>query len=234
MSDPDESPRSRLLREGPAALSAVELLSLLLLPRSRTEPTTVTAALTLERLGGVRKLARATPLHLTRACGIGPVTAARLTAAFELGRRVSREPLCLKAPLTSSQDVVAAYQAQLTDLSQEHFFVIALDSRNRPLGRVWSARGTMSTCPVQPADIMRVLIQAVAAGALLVHNHPSGDPHPSLEDIVLTQTLAKYLKPIGISLVDHVILSASAHFSFRDSGLLDSDFGADSGESQSR
>jgi len=216
----DEGPRERLQRSGAEALSEAELVSLLLGTGRPGEPVTLLAARLLHEEGGLYPLSKATLLSLMRLSGVGPTKAARLVAAFEIGRRARNRPLSHAQPVSTSTEVAAAYQNRFAHLDQEHFVAIALDARNRPLSEAWSARGTLRSCPIQPSDIFRVLLRETASGVLFVHNHPSGDPRPSFEDMSLTTQLCKASELLGIRVIDHVIIGDPGHFSFLDEGLL--------------
>jgi len=220
MSAFDEGPRERLQRCGAEALSEAELVSLLLGTGRPNEPVTILAARLLHEEGGLYPLSKATLRSLTRLGGVGPTKAARLVAAFEIGRRARQRPLVHTRPISGSAQVAAAYRDRLAHLDQERFVAIALDARNRPLSEAWSARGTLRSCPVQPSDIYRVLLREAASGVLFVHNHPSGDPRPSFQDISLTNQLCKVSELLGISVLDHVIVGDPEYFSFLDEGLL--------------
>ena len=125
------------------------------------------------------------------------------------------------ARIGTSHDVVALEPvADLRDALVEHFLVISLDAKNRPTAWSTIAIGSITACPVAPADIFRFLILAAAPACVVVHNHPSGDPAPSSEDIALTERIVKGARLLGIQVVDHVIVAEASHFSFLDAGLL--------------
>jgi DNA repair protein RadC len=152
--------------------------------------------------------------------GIGPSKAARLVASFELGRRAASRPMTKRSPIRSSRDIVAALTPLLADSEVERFLAIPADARNRPIGRIELAKGGLHACPVSPADAFRSLLRAAASGVVFVHNHPSGDPSPSPEDIALTDRLERAGELVGVRVLAHVILAREGSFSFADAGLL--------------
>jgi DNA repair protein RadC len=157
---------------------------------------------------------------LKRARGVGNGKAARIVAGLELGRRVHAQPLARGARIRSSEDVYRTFGPQLAHLPFEELWAVALDARHRVLARVLLARGGLSACPVTPADVFRPLIREAASALVLVHNHPSGVPEPSAEDLSLTERIAEAGKLLGIALLDHVIVASEGYASLLDAGAL--------------
>jgi DNA repair protein RadC len=215
-----DGPRERMRAVGTEGLSDTELLALLLGTGARDEPVTALAGRILRELGGVSALSRIGAGALEHMSGVGPTKASRIVAAIELGRRVVARPLTRNARIGSSRDVDAALRARLADSDVEHFIAIALDAKNRPTFEVEVARGGLSQCPVSPADVFRALLREAAAGVVFVHNHPSGEPSPSAEDVALTDRLRRAGELLGVNVVDHVIIGREGYFSFLDAGLL--------------
>jgi len=220
MTTPTHGPRERLAQVGQRRLADAELVAILLGTGTSAEPVTVLAARLLVEAGGLDGLARLGPGGLERISGLGPSKAARLVAAVELGRRVVTRPLSRRARLASSKDVDAAFRARLADLDQECFWAIALDAKSRPIRELEIARGGLSSCPVAPADVFRALVREAAASVIILHNHPSGEPTPSADDVALTERLARAGELLGIRLVDHVVIGREGYFSFLDAGLI--------------
>ncbi|MCA9604445.1 MAG: DNA repair protein RadC [Myxococcales bacterium] len=217
---PPEGPRERLRALGPSRLSTAELVALLLGTGTTREPVTVLASRILHDAGGLEGLTRLGPGGLEQLGGLGPTKAARLVAAVELGRRVVERPLTRRTRIGSSRDVDAAYRPRLADLDQELFCAVALDAKSRPVREIEIARGGLSACAVAPADVFRALIREAAASVIVVHNHPSGEPTPSAEDVALTERLARAGELLGIRLLDHVVIGREGYFSFLDAGLI--------------
>lgn len=213
--------RERLRALGIDRLSDAELVTLVLGTGTTREPVAVLAARVLEASRGLRGLSRLGPGALATCSGIGEGKAARLVAAIELGRRAAQhvEP---PARIAASSDVVAWAAPRIADAEVEHFLALALDARQRVVAVVTIGRGTLAACPVSPADAYRLLLREAAAAVVFVHNHPSGDPSPSPEDLTLTNRLIAGGNLLGIKVLDHVIVARSAHFSFLDAGLIHS------------
>ncbi|MEQ8723759.1 MAG: DNA repair protein RadC [Sandaracinaceae bacterium] len=215
-----EGPRERMRVVGTERLSDAELLALLLGTGARAEPVSVLASRILHELGGIAGLRRIGAGALEQLAGVGPTKASRIVAAIELGRRVATRPLPRGERIGSSRDVDAALRPRLADADAERFVAIALDAKNRPVAEVEVARGGLSACPVSPSDVFRSLIKEAAAGVVFVHNHPSGEPSPSAEDVELTERLRAAGELLGVRVLDHVIIGREGYFSFLDAGLL--------------
>lgn len=215
-----EGPRERLRAVGSEGLSDAELLAVLLGTGGRREPVGVLASRVLHELGGIAALSRLGTGALEQLPGVGPTKASRIVAAVELGRRVVTRPLTRGARIGSSRDVDAAMRPRLADADVEHFIAIALDAKNRPIGELAIARGGLSACPVSPADVFRALLREAASGVIFVHNHPSGEPSPSPDDLAITERLRKAGEILGVRVLDHIIIGREGYFSFLDAGLL--------------
>ncbi|MFM2420862.1 MAG: hypothetical protein RL385_5585 [Pseudomonadota bacterium] len=212
-------PREKLSEIGPRALHDEELLAVLLGTGTRDLPAPLLAQSMLSRAGGPQGLLRLGVAELAAQHGIGPGKATRIAAALELGRRASCHPLPRGARLSSSEDVFRAFGPELGSLLHEELWALAVDSRSRVISRCLLARGGLSACPVRPADVFRPLLREGAAGAVLIHNHPSGTAEPSADDLDLTTRIARAGELLGIRLLDHVIVTADGYFSCLDAGL---------------
>ena len=215
-----QGPRERLALYGEQTLSDVELIAVLLGTGAPGEPVGVVAARLLARGGGLHGLRRAGLSALSKEPGVGLGKACRLRAALELGARSQGTRLDPRAPLRSSADVVAAVGPRLRSETRELFLALALDAKNRPLAELLVAVGGLSACAVSPAEVFRLVLREPAAGVIFVHNHPSGEPAPSPEDVAVTKRLAAAGALLGLRVLDHVILGDPGHFSFLDAGLL--------------
>ncbi len=209
--------------KGPEALGDAELLAVLLGTGRADEPVGVLAARLLESAGGLGSLYRLGVAEMVVQSGIGPGKACRISAAFELGRRAAARPLDRGKRVTCSRDVVAALGARLAGAVREHFWVVALDTKNRPLAEIEVAVGGLNACALNPADVFRAVLRQPCASVVLVHNHPSGEPSPSEQDIALTRRLRRAGELIGLAVLDHVIIAEQGYFSFCDAGLLSGD-----------
>lgn len=214
-------PRERLFLHGPASLSDVELLAVLLGTGTAAEPVGVLSARLLSEVGGLSALRRGAPGSLAQLKGLGRAKTARVVAALELGARASCQPLHPSTPIRSSRDVDAALRPRLRDEPREHFIALALDVRHRPLSETVVAIGSLDSCGFTPADAFRGVLRVAANAVVFVHNHPSGEPAPSPEDRAMTRRLQQVAELLGIRLLDHIILGAEGYFSFLDAGLLE-------------
>jgi DNA repair protein RadC len=200
-----ERPRERLWRTGTAALGDCELIALLLGSGVRDRSAITVANELVRAAGGIAPLARASPRELAQVIGIGEARATRVVAAFELGRRAIE--LQQHRPLVGRpEDVYRIVAPRLAGLAQELFLVIGVDIRNGLLDVVECARGSLIGVEVHPREVFRPLVRMAAAGGVLVHNHPSGDPTPSPEDIDLTRRLIEVGGIVGIPIIDHVVI----------------------------
>ena len=200
-----DKPRERLLRCGAHALGDAELLALLLGTGVRDHPVLEVAAELVQSIGGVAALSRASPHELSQIMGVGGARAARIAAAFELGRRAV-ELAHHRKTLGRAGDVYCCLAPRLAGLRQEVFFAIGVDVRNGLLDIVEIARGSIAHVEVHPREVFRPLVRMAAAGGILVHNHPSGDPTPSRADRELTRRMREVGRVLGIPIVDHVVI----------------------------
>ena len=219
----EERPRERLRERGPEALSDAELLAILLVSgASNTGLTALDCSrMLLQEHLNLRNLSRASSAELCRTPGVGPVKASRILAALEIGRRVVSQKRRMGTVFQISQDVFDSYSLKFRDARQEVFTVILLDSKNRYLGEETVALGSLNQSIVHPREVFRPAIQRAAASVILVHNHPSGDPGPSDEDVRVTQRLVEAGKLIGIRVLDHIIVGEGRYFSFFDQRRLE-------------
>lgn len=216
-----ERPRERLWSLGPAALTSGELLAVLMGTGQGGRGVLEVAGRLLELSeGSLRRLAQRPRAELLRAGGIGPAKAARLLAAFELGARTAREERPPVSRIREPEDVVGLFNDRLRDLQVEEFHLLALDSQSQVLREVLITRGLLNSSLVHPREVFRAAIAEAAAGIIVVHNHPSGDPTPSAEDRAVTQQLAAAGRLLDLPLYDHVIIAGDRFVSFATAGLL--------------
>jgi DNA repair protein RadC len=218
----EERPPERLRQGGGEALSDAELLAILLVTgASNTGQKALDCSrMLLQEHLNFRNLARVSCAELCRIPGVGPVKASRILAALEIGRRAVSQKRRMGAVFQISQDVFDTYSVRLRDAKQETFTVILLDSKNRYLREETVALGSLNQSIVHPREVFRPAIQGAAASVILVHNHPSGDPSPSDEDVRVTQRLVDAGKLLGIHVLDHIIVGEGRYFSFFDQRRL--------------
>jgi DNA repair protein RadC len=215
---PEESrPRERLLDGGPDRLSEVELVALVLGSAGPT-PALRTAEELLARFGGAGELARLPARELSR-CGLGAARAARLAAALELGRR-AQTPRLRELSLATPADVFRWARPRLGHLTREVFHVLLLDARHRIVADRRVAEGGLSSCAISPRDVFEPAIREAAPAVIFVHNHPSGDPTPSRDDVALTRRLRDAATMLGVALVDHVVVADGGYVSLLEAGKL--------------
>lgn len=209
LGDLHELPRERLWRLGVPALGDAELIALLLGTGIRDRPVLELSADLVRAIGSIGALSRSPPHELAQFTGIGPARAARLSAAFELGRRAVETSRGRRA-LSCAAEVYRCVAPRLAGVSQELFFAIGVDVRNGVIDIVEVARGSVFHVDVQPREVFRPLVRMAAAGGVLVHNHPSGDPTPSAIDCELTRRMREAGRMIGIPIIDHVVIGGRA------------------------
>lgn len=218
----DERPRERLLRLGPNALSDSELLALVLGTGSAQQDALTLAAQLIAEIGGVDRLIGLEPAQLSRLRGLGLAKACRLSGALSLALRAieRRSRLVREGRFQCSRDIFEHFASRLGLLKHEVFYALGLSSRNEVLRELLVAQGTVNECRVEPQEVFRPLISEGAPRAVLVHNHPSGDPTPSPSDVSLTRRLVQGGQVLGIAILDHVIVGRSDFASLRDLGMM--------------
>lgn len=204
----DERPRERLLENGSAALSDVELVAVLLRTGRRGQSVLDLARELLHSSHGLNGLLGAGPLILKRA-GLGPAKAATVLAAVELARRFSKARMTTDRALLQDPQSVASYlELRYSLKGQEVMGALYLDTRNRLIGEKELYRGTLSRAAVEPRAILKEGLLRDAAGVVLFHTHPSGDPSPSAEDLGFTRRMVEAGELVGLNLIDHLVLGA--------------------------
>jgi len=215
-----DRPRERLWSLGPPALTTAELLAILLGTGGGGQDVLELASRLLEvSEGSLRRLAQRPRAELLRSPGIGPTKAGRLLAAFELGARAAREARPVVQRIREPEDVTRLF-ARLRDLQVEEFHLLALDSQSQVLREVLITRGLLNSSLVHPREVFRAAIAEAAAGIIVVHNHPSGDPTPSAEDRAATRQLVSAGQLLDLPVYDHVIIAGDRFVSFAAAGLL--------------
>ena len=212
-------PREKLYSHGPDVLSNQELLALLLGTGARERTSLDLANRLLSETHSIRELAAQGVRDFTRVEGIGPGKAARLAAAFEVGRRLPRIPRQATASFRSPSDVFREYAPVMSDLRREVFRVILLNTAHIRISDFVASEGGIASSIVEPRLIFRRAILEHAAAVICIHHHPSGYPEPSAEDVAVTRQLARAGEVVGIPLRDHVIIAGDAFTSLAERGL---------------
>jgi len=203
-------------------LSDAELLAVVLGTGSAGEPVTELAQDLLEAAGGLEGLARASPHGMALRRGLGPAKAARVSAALELGRRALFAGMVLRTTLLGSFDAVARWaRPRLAGLDHEEVWLLGLDGRSALKSARRIAQGGQHGCALTTRDVLGPALRDAVSGIVLVHNHPSGDPRPSVEDIAMTRELARACRVVGVPLFDHVVVARGGAASLLEAGALD-------------
>lgn len=211
-----QSPRERLFRLGAAALTDPELLSVVLGSGSRSQ---ALAEALLATRGGLKELVQKDPRELCARPGMGPVRTAQVMAALELGRRAQR--VTERRPrLRTPREIYAYLAPNLSALRREVFHVLCFNARNVLLHDARVAEGTINACPVDPREVFAAAITSRASAIVLAHNHPSGDPEPSGQDLGLTAQLIEAGRVLGIKVLDHVVVGDGTYTSLLERGEL--------------
>jgi DNA repair protein RadC len=210
-----ERPRERLQKFGSEALSAQELLALVIGRGIPRKSVINIAQELLIRFGSIKSIGQATIEELSQIKGIGLAKAAQIKACFELGRRENLEPELKNFDIKDPEAVVRAIRASIKDKAKEHFKLILLNPRNKIIGISTISIGTLNASLVHPREIFKDAIMHSAASVVLAHNHPSGDPDPSEDDIKITKKLVESGKILGIEVVDHIIIGKNDYYSFK-------------------
>lgn len=217
---PDDRPRERLERSGPESLTTPELLAILFRTGTPKRNAVQVAEDLFRELGGLGGIATASLVELACVSGIGRVKAIEVKAAVELGKRLSATKEDVKPVIRSPEDVAQLMMAELRYEQVEHLCALVLDARNQVRHTRKISTGTLTESLVHPREVFREAIRFSAASLCLVHNHPSGDPTPSPEDIKTTKRLLEAGKILGIDLLDHVIIGDGRWTSLKQLGLL--------------
>ena len=217
---PSERPREKVLARGAGELSDTELLALVIRHGTRGVTAVDLARSLIDEFGGLPRLASRNVREIGRIRGMGLTKSVGILAAFELGRRAAAGSGIAKTSISSPRDVVRVYGPALRHLKQEVFKVILLDSANHVLRDVTISTGILNSSLVHPREVFQPAILEPAAGIILLHNHPSGNPDPSGEDIRITRQLAEAGKILGIPVHDHIIIADHESTSFAERGLL--------------
>ncbi len=215
-----ERPREKLIRWGPQVLSDAELLALLIGSGTGGINALDLGKRLLVEYKHLSVLATKNLSEFTRFKGIGAARAARLFAAFELARRMDTDVVSKGIKIRSPEDVVKYLIPRLRGLKVEIFRILMLDSGNKVIGEKVISQGTLNASLVHPREVFKAAIDILAAGIILVHNHPSGEARPSMEDREMTGQLVQAGKVMGIPVLDHLIVTDYEHFSFLKAGLI--------------
>jgi DNA repair protein RadC len=214
----DERPREKLIKKGASALKLEELLAILLRTGIKNKNVLKLAKDILSRYNQ-EKLKNITYEELRNIYGVGPTKAVQILAAIEIGRRFFKPKEEKEIYIHSPKDVLKQ-TSHLKENKKENFVVLYLDARNKLITKETISIGTINSSLVHPREVFEPTIRELAVAVILVHNHPSGDPTPSEDDITLTKRLVEAGKILGIEVTDHVIIGKNKYFSFKERKLI--------------
>jgi DNA repair protein RadC len=214
-----ERPRERLLHAGASALSTAELLAIILRVGVGGESVLTVSQRMLARFDGLPGLARASITELTAEHGIGDAKAAQLKAALELGRRLLVASPAERPQVRSPSDAAQLLMAEMSLLDQEHLRLILLDTKNYVLAIPTVYVGSLNTSLIRIGELFRYALRENCAALIVVHNHPSGDPTPSPEDVIVTRRIVEGGQMLDIEVLDHLVIGNGRFISLKERGL---------------
>lgn len=214
-----ERPRERLRERGAAALSSAELLAIILRTGTPSENVLALASRALARFGGLAGLAKASFGELCGERGLGEAKAAQVKAALELGRRLLSTQPEERATVHSPQDVANLVMAEMDLFDQEHLRVLLLNTKNHVLAMPEVYKGNVNSTLVRVGELFREAIREGCPALIVVHNHPSGDPTPSGDDVEMTRQMVEAGQLLGIDVLDHIVIGRQSYVSLRERGL---------------
>lgn len=216
----EDRPRERMMQVGAESLSHAELLAILLRTGTQKQSALHLAGAVLKQCGTLRNLMDMSMDELTSIRGIGPAKALQLRAGIELGRRLAKSGNGEVVTVRSPGDAADYVMDELRYLKKEHFVCLFLNTKNHIIARETLSIGTLNASLVHPREVFRAAIKCSSASIICVHNHPSGDPTPSPEDVSLTTRLAEAGQLVGIEVLDHLVIGDGKYVSLKEQGYL--------------
>ncbi|MBW7454827.1 DNA repair protein RadC [Paenibacillus sepulcri] len=216
----EDRPRERLMTVGAEALSHAELLAILLRTGTKSESAVLLASRILKECGSLYGLVDMSIDELTAIRGIGPAKAVQLRAGIELGRRLARSQQNETLTIRKPSDAANFMMEELRYLKKEHFVCLFLNTKNHVIHRETLSVGTLNASLVHPREVFRAAIKCSSASIICLHNHPSGDPTPSPEDITLTRRLVEAGELVGIDVLDHLVIGDNRFISLKEQGCM--------------
>ena len=214
-----DRPRERLAELGPGALSNAELLAILLRTGIKGMNAVQLAQILLIEIGGISGLHRLSIPELQKKKGIGFVKAVQIKAAVELGRRFATVSQEEKPRIQSPQDAANLVLYEMGALDQEHLRVLLLDTRNQVMQVVDVYKGSLNSSVIRVGEVFRAAVQRNAAAIIVAHNHPSGDPTPSPEDVAVTRAIVEAGELLDIEVLDHLVIGKNRYVSLKSKGM---------------
>ena len=217
---PEERPRERLARLGPEALRDAELLAVLFRTGTRDAGAVALAEGVIRHFGDLRGVARASIEELQQVKGLGAVKAIEIKAALELGKRLVVHTNRDRTRIKTAEDVSELLMTHYKECEQEEFKALLLNTKNEVLKTVEVSRGGLDAAIALPRDVFRQAVREGASAVVVCHNHPSGDPEPSRDDVALTKRLREAAQVLGLRLLDHVVFGDGRYVSLEERGLM--------------
>jgi DNA repair protein RadC len=214
-----DRPRERLAERGAKSLSKAELLAILLRTGVPGENAIQVGQRLLEKFGGLEGIQRASLAEICNQHGVGAAKAAQIKAAIELGSRLKSGEAETRVTISSPEDVADKYKYDLAELEQEVLMVILLDTRNHILEDLEVYRGSVNSSQVRVAEIFTPAVRRNAPSLIVVHNHPSGDPTPSPDDVAMTRAIVQAGKLLDVDVLDHIVIARHGYVSLKERGL---------------
>ncbi len=216
----DDRPRERLVKYGPEALSNAELLAIVL--RTGTQKENIINLCTrIFSEYNIKQLSQANVIKLTEIHGIGIAKASQIAAVFELARKLEGFTEESKKKIRSPADVYSLLYPKMREQKKERLVALLLDTKNQVLREELISIGSLNANIVHPREVFKAALMESCASVILSHNHPSGDPSPSAEDISVTRKLVEGGKLLGIDVLDHVVIGDGSYVSLKDRGFMD-------------
>ncbi|MCE5330083.1 DNA repair protein RadC [bacterium] len=220
----DERPREKLVKSGPESLTNAELIAVIIgtgINNGYCRQSAIDLAKTIIlRFENLKNLVNTSFDELTSITGVGISKATQIIAVFELGKRALSAQNGNNTKFRCSEEVANYYIPLMKDLKKEQFKVILLDIKNKIIKDILISQGSLTSSIVHPREVLKPAIQASAASVIFIHNHPSGDPEPSSDDVEVTNRLCRSCSIIGINLLDHIIVAENGYYSFRQKDLI--------------
>ena len=216
-----ERPREKLLTQGKEMLNNAELLAILLRTGTR-EKSAIEVAQEIIAMNddGLPGLCENTPEELAHVKGVGKAKACQILAAIELGRRVATHPRKKRVSIGNPGDIVNLFMEKMRYYKEEHFCALLLDTKGKIIEEVEVSVGDLNSAPVHPREVFKQAVKRSAAAVVLIHNHPSGDPTPSQDDLNITKRLAESAGILGINVLDHIIIGDGVYTSLKAEELM--------------
>ncbi len=215
-----ERPRERLIQSGDEYLTDAELLGIIIRDGTTNYRAVDLAQELLSKYGDFRKLSSVSIGELCKVRGIGPARAAQIKASLAIAKRFSTISVRPSQQFKCSKDIFDHFHERLREKKQEIFFIILLDNKNRIIKELDISKGSLTSSIVHPREVFNPAIKESAVSVIFVHNHPSGDPEPSKEDIQMTRRLLEVGDVVGIKVLDHIIIGNECFVSLKDKGIM--------------